>query len=234
MVTEATYLGYVHGTKAALRHMRSRDRGVIVQVGSALAYRSIPLQSAYCAAKHAIVGFTDSLRCELVHDRSGIRLAAVHMPALNTPQFGWVRSRLPNRAQPVPPIFDPEVGARAVVHVARHPRRELLVGYPTYLAIWGQKVIPGLLDVYLGRTGYAAQQTDEPRPDRADNLDEPLDEWTDHGAEGRFGSRSRAWSPTLEMAIHGRKIVAAAGVATAAVALGARLLPAAIGRGRRG
>ncbi len=218
-VTEVTYLGYVHGTLSALRRMRPRDRGVIVQVGSALAYRSIPLQSAYCAAKHAIVGFTDSLRCELIHDRSGVRVTAVHMPALDTPQFGWVRSRLPHRAQPVPPIFDPAVGARAIVAMAEHPRRELLVGYPTYLAVWGQKIVPGLLDRYLGRTGYAGQQTDEPRPDRPDNLDGPLDGDRDRGATGRFADRSRGSSPLLEADLHRGAIGTALGLVAAAAAL---------------
>src|SRR5205085_2739538 len=153
------YLGAVHGTLAALRQMKKRNRGVIVQVGSALAYRSIPLQSAYCAAKHAAVGFTDSLRCELIHDKSNVRLTMVHMPALNTPQFDWVRSRLRRRAQPVPPIFQPEVGARAVYWAAHHHRREVFVGGPTVAAIVGNKLAPGILDYYLGRTGYDSQQT---------------------------------------------------------------------------
>lgn len=218
-VTAVTYLGYVHGTLAALRRMRPRDRGVIIQVGSALAYRSIPLQSAYCAAKHAIVGFTDSLRCELVHDRSGVRVTAVHMPALDTPQFGWVRSRLPHRAQPVPPIFDPAVGARAIVAMAEHPRRELLVGYPTYLAVWGQKFVPGLLDRYLGRTGYAGQQTAQPRLERPDNLDHPLDATRDRGATGQFADRSRGTSALLEVDLHRGAIAAA----LAFVAVGAAL-----------
>src|SRR5216117_1147191 len=148
-VTEVTYLGYVHGTLAALRHMLPRDRGTILQVSSALAFRAIPLQSAYCAAKHAIKGFTESLRTELLHDGSRVRVTMVHMPALNTPQFGWVKSRLPHKAQPVPPIFQPEVGARAVYWAAHHRRREVLVGWPTVQAVWGQKLIPGLLDRYL-------------------------------------------------------------------------------------
>jgi NAD(P)-dependent dehydrogenase (short-subunit alcohol dehydrogenase family) len=189
-VTEVTYLGVVHGTLAALRSMLPRDRGTIVQVGSALAYRSIPLQSAYCAAKHAVVGFTDSLRCELVHRRSRVRLTAVHLPAMNTPQFGWVKSRLPNAAQPVPPIYQPEVAARAIYWAAHHRRREVMVGLPTVKAIFGTRVIPGILDHYLGRTGFAAQQTRQPRdPDRPDNL------WTpvagDHGAHGTFDARAR-------------------------------------------
>src|SRR5438105_11498083 len=153
-VTEVTYLGCVHGTLSALRRMQPRDRGTIVQVGSALAYRSIPLQSAYCAAKHAIVGFTDSLRCELRHDGSRVHLTVVHLPALNTPQFDWVRSRLPRRAQPVPPIYQPEVAARAIWWAAHHRRREVHVAFPTVLAIQAEKIAPGVLDRYLGRTGY--------------------------------------------------------------------------------
>src|SRR5437763_6998879 len=142
-VTDVTYLGFVYGTLAALKRMQPRDRGTIVQIGSALAYRSIPLQSAYCAAKHAMVGFTDSLRAELIHDQSQVRLTVVHMPALNTPQFSWCRSRMPRKPQPVPPIFQPEVGARAVYWAAHHHRRELLVGWPTVQAVWGQKFLPG-------------------------------------------------------------------------------------------
>src|SRR2546425_3548459 len=170
-VTEVTYLGVVYGTISALRRMRRRDRGTIVQVGSALVYRSIPLQSAYCAAKHAVAGFTDSLRCELIHERSRIHLTMVQMPALNTPQFSWVKSRLPNAAQPVPPIFQPEVAARAIYWAAHHRRRELAVGLPTVAAITAQKLIPTLLDRYLGRTGFAAQPTAESRdPAAANNL----------------------------------------------------------------
>ena len=195
-VTEVTYLGVVYGTLAALRRMHSRDRGVIVQVGSALAYRSIPLQSAYCAAKHAIVGFTDSLRCELVHDRSNVHLSVVHMPALNTPQFSWVKSRLPRQPQPVPPIFQPEVAARAIAYAADHHPRELWVGGPTVKAITGQMLIPGSLDRYLGHTGYDAQQTSEPvDPDRHDNLWKPVP--GDHGAHGSFDQRAHSMSLEL-------------------------------------
>jgi len=196
-VTEVTYLGYVHGTIAALHHMLPRDRGTIVQVSSALAFRAIPLQSAYCAAKHAVKGFTESLRAELLHDQSGVRVTMVHMPALNTPQFGWVRSRLPHKARPVPPIFQPEVGAKAVVYSALHPeRRELMVGASTVRAIWGNRIAPGALDRYLARTGYAAQQTDEPEsPDRPDNL------WMSlsgrQGAHGTFDRRARSRSAQL-------------------------------------
>jgi NAD(P)-dependent dehydrogenase (short-subunit alcohol dehydrogenase family) len=222
-VTEVNYLGYVHGTLAALRRMKPRDRGVIVEVGSALAYRSIPLQAAYCASKHAIVGFTDSLRCELSHDRSHVKLTAVHMPAVNTPQFGWVRSRLPDKAQPVPPIFEPEVAAKAILAMAKYPRRELLVGGPTILAVWGQKFIPGILDWYLGRTGYAAQQTAEPLPVRPDNLAAPVDERVDRGAHGRFDRRAKDSSLALELSLHRGVIAAVAMGAAATVALASRL-----------
>jgi len=184
-VTEVTYLGVVYGTLSALRRMKPRNRGVIVQVGSALVYRSIPLQSAYCAAKHAVAGFTDSLRCELIHDRSKVRITMVQMPALNTPQFGWVKSRLPHKAQPVPPIFQPEVGARAIYRAAHDVRREVYVAWPTVEAIVGNKVAPGLLDHYLGKTGFGAQQTCEPEdPNRPDNLWKPVP--GDHGAHGTF------------------------------------------------
>lgn len=189
-VTEVTYLGVVYGTLAALKRMLPRDRGMIVQVGSALAYRSIPLQSAYCAAKHAIAGFTDSLRCELIHDKSNVHITMVHMPALNTPQFGWVKSRLEHKAQPVPPIFQPEVGARAIYWAAHHRRRELYVGMSTVEAIVGNKVAPGMLDRYLARTGFDSQQTSQPEdPNRPDNLWESLP--GDHGAHGRFDARAR-------------------------------------------
>src|SRR5256884_4250096 len=170
-VTEVTYLGYVYGTLAALRRMLPRNRGVIVQVGSALAYRGIPLQSAYCAAKHAVQGFCDSLRCELLHDNSGVRLTMVQLPALNTPQFGWVKSRLPRKAQPVPPIFQPEVAAEAIYFAAHNPRREFYVGAPSVAVIVGNKFVPGLLDHYLARSGYDSQQYDGAEdPNRPNNL----------------------------------------------------------------
>ena len=172
-----TYLGYVHGTMAALRRMRSRDRGTIVQVGSALAYRGIPLQTAYCGAKHAIQGFHESLRCELLHERSDVRVTMVQMPAVNTPQFSWVLSRLPRQAQPVPPIYQPEVAARAVLYAADHPRRrEYWVGGTTVATLVANAVAPGLLDRYLARTGFGSQQTNQPRePDQPANLWEPAD-----------------------------------------------------------
>ena len=199
-VTEVTYLGYVYGTMAALKRMQKRNRGTIVQVGSALAYRSIPLQSAYCGAKHGIVGFTDSIRCELVHTRSRVHVTAVHMPALNTPQFSWVKSRLPRKPQPVPPIFEPEVAAKAIVYAATHRRREIAVGMPTVAAIQGQKFIPRLLDTYLGKTGYDSQQYDgRADPHRPNNLWEPLP--GDFGAHGDFDQRAhkRSWQLLLNM-----------------------------------
>jgi NAD(P)-dependent dehydrogenase (short-subunit alcohol dehydrogenase family) len=212
-VTEVTYLGVVHGTLAALRTMLPRDRGTIVQVGSTLAYRSIPLQSAYCGAKHAIVGFTDSVRCELLHRKSRVHLTVVHLPAMNTPQFEWVKSRMPREAQPVPPIFQPEVAARAIYWAAHHRRRELEVGWPTAAGIIGNKFIAGLLDHYLGRTGFDAQQTDEPRVPRPYNLWEPVA--GDHGAHGRFDRRARAHSLQSWLDRH------RAGLVLAAAALGA-------------
>jgi short-subunit dehydrogenase len=188
-VTEVTYLGYVHGTLAALRRMLPRNRGHVVQVGSALAYRGIPLQAAYCASKHAIQGFTESLRSELIHDRSDVQLTMVQMPALNTPQFGWIRSRLPRKAQPVPPIFQPEVAAEAIYWAAHHGRDELWVGLSAVKAIVGNRIIPRALDRYLARMGYDAQQTDElADPDRKDNLYEPVP--GDAGAHGDFDDRS--------------------------------------------
>lgn len=201
--TEVTYLGVVYGTLAALKRMLPRDRGTIVQIGSALAYRSIPLQSAYCGAKHAILGFTDSLRCELIHDNSRIRLTVVHMPALNTAQFGWVKNKLDKKPQPVPPIYEPEVGARAVYWAAHHNRREIYVGGSTVGAIVGNKIAPGTLDLYLGRTGYESQQTSEPDdPSRPDNLWSPLDANIDRGARGAFGSRSHSDSLQLWADLH--------------------------------
>ena len=193
--TNVTYLGFVHGTKAALDTMLPRDRGVIVQVGSALAYRGIPLQSAYCGAKHAIVGFTESLRTELLHDDSNVKVTMVHMPAMNTPQFDWVRSRLSKRPQPVAPIYQPEVAARAVRFAADHPRRRAYyVGLSTTLTVTANKFIPAVLDRYLARSGYDAQQTDEVEdPSRPDNLFSPVA--GPYGAHGRFDDRSHGRSP---------------------------------------
>ena len=191
--TEVTYLGAVHGTMAALKRMRSRDRGSIVQVGSALAYRSIPLQAPYCGAKHAIVGFTDSIRSELIHDKSNVHITIVHLPAMNTPQFSWCRTRLPRHPQPVPPIFQPEIAARAIVWAATHKRREVYVGWPTVKAIYGQEFVPSYADRYLAEHAYEGQQTAEPvSPHRPDNLFEPVP--GDYAAHGVFDERAKAFS----------------------------------------
>ncbi|GIJ26412.1 short-chain dehydrogenase [Micromonospora qiuiae] len=216
---EVTYLGYVHGTRVALSHMSPRDRGTIVQVGSALAYRGIPLQATYCGAKHAIVGFTEALRCELLHERSKVQLTMVHLPALNTPQFDWLLSRLPRHAEPVPPIYQPEVAARAIVGAADRPgRREYWVGASTVLTILGNRIAPGLLDRYLARTGYKSQQTDRPADhDRPNNLWHPLDGpgGHDYGAHGGFSARSHSRSPQAWLSRH--RLVTAAGLAGATV-----------------
>jgi NAD(P)-dependent dehydrogenase (short-subunit alcohol dehydrogenase family) len=215
-VTEVTYLGVVYGTMTALRRMLPRDRGRIIQVGSALAYRGIPLQSAYCGAKHAIQGFTESVHCELLHDKSHVRIAMVQMPALNTPQFGWVKTRLPRHPQPVPPIFQPEVAADAIVWASQHDRRELYVGAPTTATILGDKVASEALDHYLGRTGFKSQQTDEPvDPDRPSNLWEPVR--GDAGAHGQFDARSHSHSLQLRATTHRRLLFPAAAFAAAGV-----------------
>jgi NAD(P)-dependent dehydrogenase (short-subunit alcohol dehydrogenase family) len=216
-VTEVTYLGVVYGTLAALKRMLPRDRGVVVQVGSALAYRGIPLQSAYCAAKHAIQGFHDSLCSELIHDKSNVRVTMVQLPAMNTPQFSWVKSRLPRKPQPVPPIYEPDIGADAVLFAAHNERREMYVGYPTVGAIVVNKIAPGFIDWYLATNGYDAQQTDEPvEPDRRDNLWEPVP--GDHGAYGSFGERAITASPQLWISKN-RHWLAMAGAGLAGFAL---------------
>jgi short-subunit dehydrogenase len=213
-VTEVTYLGVVYGTLAALKRMLPRDQGTIIQVGSALAYRGIPLQAAYCGAKHAVQGFTESLRCELLHDGSAVHVCMVQLPAMNTPHFDWVRSKLPRRPQPVPPIYQPEVAAEMIVWAASTERREVHVGLPTVAAIWGDRLAPGLLDRYLAWTGYDAQQTDEPAEiGRRDNLEAPVS--GDHGAHGRFDNRSAGFS--LQAWITERRELA--GFALAALAL---------------
>jgi NAD(P)-dependent dehydrogenase (short-subunit alcohol dehydrogenase family) len=203
-VTEVAYLGYVHGTMAALKRMVPRDRGTIVQVGSALGYRSIPLQSAYCGAKHAVNGFTESVRCELMHERSNVRITLVQMPAVNTPQFSWVLSRLPRNPQPVPPIYQPEVAAEGVVYAADHPqRKEYWVGGSTVATILAQKLAAPLLDRYLARTGYKSQQTSKrAAPDRPSNLWRPVDQppGSDHSAHGSFDDQSRDHSGHLAAA----------------------------------
>jgi NAD(P)-dependent dehydrogenase (short-subunit alcohol dehydrogenase family) len=224
-VTEVTYLGFVYATMAILPRMKERGRGTIVQVGSALAYRGIPLQTAYCGAKHAIKGFTESLRTELEHDHSPVRMTMVHLPGVNTPQFSWLRSRLSQHAQPVPPIYQPEVPARTIAYAARHPqRREYWVGASTALTILGNRVAPGILDRYLARTGYGSQQTSDPHdPDQPGNLFEPRDQTVDYGSHGVFDDMAKPRSVQSWASRH-RRILAGSGVAAAvaAVTIGAR------------
>jgi NAD(P)-dependent dehydrogenase (short-subunit alcohol dehydrogenase family) len=219
-VMEVVYLGYVHGTLAALRRMQPRDRGTIVQVGSALAYRGIPLQASYCAGKHAIKGFTESLRAELIHDESAVKVTMVELPGLNTPQFGWVRVRIAKHPRPVPPVYQPEIAATAIRWSAAHPeRRELMVGYPTVMTIWGNKLLPGIADRYLGRTNVEAQQRDDDvDPDRRDYLEEPVP--GDQGAHGAFDAEATGRSLHLAFTTNRGAILAgtaAVGSALAAV-----------------
>lgn len=203
-VTKVTYLGFVHGTRAALDRMLPRGRGTIVQVGSAMAYRGIPLQTAYSGAKHAVQGMHEALRAELLHDNANVQVTMVQLPAVNTPQFGWVTSRLPRRAQPVPPIYQPEVAANAVVHAADHPRRrEYWVGGSTVGTLLGDKIAPGLLDRYLARTGFTSQQTAQPIDDeQPENLWEPADQTHDHGAHGRFDREAHPRSAQVWVSQH--------------------------------
>ena len=227
-VTQVSYLGFVSGTRAALRRMTPRDVGTVVQVGSALAYRGIPLQSAYCGAKHAIQGFTESVRCELMHSGSGVRITMVQLPAVNTPQFDWVLSRLPKPAQPVPPIYQPSLVAEAIVFAAEHPqRREYWVGGSTAATLLANAVAPGVLDRYLARTGYRAQQSDRPQPRRRVNLWRPADGrgGRDYTATGSFDAQAHRrslqwWATTHRSVVAGA--AAAAGVLTLLSAKAAR------------
>jgi NADP-dependent 3-hydroxy acid dehydrogenase YdfG len=224
-VTEVTYLGQVYGTMAALKRMRPRDAGTIVQVGSALAYRGIPLQSAYCGAKHAIRGFTDSVRTELMHEQSNVKITTVHLPALNTTQFGLVRMKMPRKPRPVAPVFQPEVAARAIVWASEHPqRREHWVAGSTVMTILGSRLTPGILgDRYLAKTGFDSQQTDEPvdaRRRETDYLFAPVP--GDHGAHGDFGDEAKPTSREVWLAEH-RNAIAGAIAAGALAAAGAAL-----------
>jgi short-subunit dehydrogenase len=200
-VTEVTYLGQVYGTMSALKRMMKRNRGSIVLVGSALAYRGIPLQSAYCGSKHGIQGFYDSLRCELIHQNSNIKICMVQLPAMNTTQFGWVLSRLPNKPRPMGKVYQPEVAARAIVFAAKHNRRSVWVGFPTYKAIIGNKIAPWYADWVLSRNGIKGQQTDEPEePDRKNNVWQPIPE--DRGPYGNFKNIATDHSFTLWLSMN--------------------------------
>lgn len=226
-VTDVTYLGQVNGTRAALKRMLPRDKGAIVLVGSALAYRGIPLQSAYCGAKHAIQGFIDSVRSELLHDKSNVTITMVQMPGVNTPQFDWIRARLPGQPRPVGKVYQPEVAARAIYFAAHDGRKEMLVGLPTVEAIWGNKVASSMLDDYLAATGFKAQQRPQPvAPDRKDNLFEPVP--GDHGAHGSFDDEAVDSSVELWVSEHKRELGLAA-LGAAAVA-GAGFMLAGMGR----
>jgi short-subunit dehydrogenase len=224
--TEVTYLGTVYGTMAALKRMTARDRGMIVQVGSALSYRSIPLQAAYCGAKFAIRGFTDSIRTELRHDNSKVRITMVQLPGVNTTQFNWCRSKLPNHPKPVPPIYQPEIPAEAVYWAAHHHRRELRVGYSATEAILGSKIAPTLADIYLARTAFQGQQiSDMPvSPDRPNNLFAPVPEKA--ATHGIFDDEAKTRSPQLWAVTHrgllAGAVLAGAGVVTAGLAAGLR------------
>jgi NAD(P)-dependent dehydrogenase (short-subunit alcohol dehydrogenase family) len=218
-VTEVTYLGAVNGTRAALRRMLPRDRGTVVQVGSALAFRGIPLQAAYCGAKHAIAGFSESIRCELLHRGSAVRITQVHLPAVNTPQFHWVKTDLPQHPKPVPPVYQPEVAARAIVWAAEHPRRQVLVGSSTFLTVWANRLFPGVLDRYLARTGIQAQQAPWPIEDgRRDNLYEPL--IGDHIAHGEFDDDAKTWSTQLWITTNRMLLLGGAAIAAGAALVG--------------
>ena len=224
-VTDVTYLGAVWGIQAALRRMRPRNRGRIVQVSSALAYRSIPLQAAYCGAKHAVRGYVDAVRCELLHERSAVHIGCVHLAAFNTPQFQWARVKLPRRPRPLPPVFQPEVAARAIVWMAHHRRRDLAVGFPAWQAIVGNKFLPHWLDRKMARDAWAGQQTDQPLPQEwPDNLDHPVER--DHGARGPFGSEARRRSWQLEAQLHRGPLL------LGAAAMGGLLLGGWLGRRR--
>ena len=218
-VTDVTYLGQVYGTMSALKKMLPRNKGKIILIGSALAYRGIPLQSAYCGAKHGIHGFFESLRSELYHDKSDVQLCMVQMPAMNTTQFGFVKSYLPNKPKPMGTIYQPEAAAEAVLYASLHNEREVFYGYPTYKTILGNKVLPGYLDKYLGKTGYKGQQTKEPKdPERQNNLWEPIP--GDHGAHGPFTKDTMHASPILFTKKHKWTILAT----VAAVVIGARII----------
>jgi NADP-dependent 3-hydroxy acid dehydrogenase YdfG len=220
-VMEVTYLGQVHGTLAALAHMRPRDRGVIVMVGSALAYRAIPLQATYCAAKHAVRAFADALRCELMHEGSGVRVTSVHLPGLNTTQFGWVRTTLRRHPQPVAPVYEPELAAEAIVRASEHPRREHFVAGSTVATILGNRIAPQIADRYLARTAVDGQQSDIPiEPGRPDYLYEPLP--GDRGARGPFSAQAHERSPTWWLTRHRAPVAATLALGAGVAALAAR------------
>ncbi|WP_325104694.1 SDR family oxidoreductase [Segeticoccus sp.] len=216
-MTEVTYFGQVYGTEVALRRMRPRDRGVIVNVGSAMAYRSIPLQSAYCGAKHAVKGFTESVMTELAHEKSAVRVCMVQLPGLNTPQFLWNLNKMPKHPMPVPPIFQPELPARAIRFLAEHPRRNMWVGLSTAYTVLGERLAPKLLDLYLGRSGVKSQQTGQDLPRTDSNLHTPSDDTEDRGAHGPFDDKAHSSDPQLWLSVHRRSVLSGMAAATLAV-----------------
>jgi NAD(P)-dependent dehydrogenase (short-subunit alcohol dehydrogenase family) len=216
-MTDVTYFGQVHGTRAALRRMRARDRGVVVNVGSAMAYRSIPLQSAYCGAKHAVKGFTESVITELAHEKSNVKVCMVQLPGLNTPQFSWNLNKMPKHPQPVPPIFEPELPARAARFLIEHPRRNMWVGVSTAYTILGERLAPKFLDLYLARTGVKSQQSGEDLPRRGSNVFDPSDQDEDAGAHGPFDGKAHGSDPVLWMSLH-RAALGAVALAVVAAA----------------
>jgi NAD(P)-dependent dehydrogenase (short-subunit alcohol dehydrogenase family) len=220
-MTEVTYYGQVHGTLAALEVMRPRDRGVIINVGSAMAYRSIPLQAPYCGAKHAVKGFTESVMCELAHEKSKVKLCMVQLPGLNTPQFNWNLNKMASHPMPVPPVFQPEVPAKAIAYLAEHPRRNMWVGLSTAYTILGERFAPKLLDWYLGRTGVKSQQTEQDLPRLGSNVFEPRDQTEDQGAHGAFDDKAHASDPQLWLSAHRRAVLAAMALAGAVATGGA-------------
>jgi NAD(P)-dependent dehydrogenase (short-subunit alcohol dehydrogenase family) len=216
-MTDVTYFGQVHGTLAALARMRPRNRGVIINVGSAMAYRSIPLQSAYCGAKHAVKGFSESVMCELAHEKSKVKLCMVQLPGLNTPQFDWNLNKMSKHPMPVPPIFQPELPAKAIAFLAEHPRRNMWVGISTAYTVLGERVAPKLLDIYLGRTGVKSQQTTQDAPRYGSNVFEPQDEREDRGAQGAFSGQAHSRDPQLWCSMHRRAILSGLAAGTAAL-----------------
>jgi NAD(P)-dependent dehydrogenase (short-subunit alcohol dehydrogenase family) len=221
-MTEVTYYGQVYGTQTALQHMRPRDRGVIINVGSALAYRSIPLQSAYCGAKHAVVGYTQSVVTELASEKSHVKLCTVQLPGLNTPQFNWNLNKMNGHPMPVAPIFQPELPAKAIVYLAGHPRRNMWVGISTAYTILGERVAPKLLDFYLGRTGIKSQQNGKQLPRWGSNVFAPQDGDTDRGAHGAFDGQAHSHDPWLWVTMHRAPLLGTLAAASAIVISGLR------------
>lgn len=218
-ITDVTYFGCVNGTRVALSRMRERDRGVVVQVGSALGYRGIPLQSAYCGAKHAVKGFTESVISELKAEKSKVRVSMVELPGVNTPQFNWNDNGFDAHPMPVPPIFHPEPAARAVRYVAEHPRRNIWVGIPTAYTILGNRVAPWFLDWYLGRTGVTGQLSDSPAPRWGSNVFAPRDDDVDRGSHGAFDDLAHGRDPWSWASMHRARLVGGVIITAGAAAL---------------